>query len=167
MAAKTCSPQRSEPTSGWGSVSRVNQPDVTRLERVRGQLAAHGLAVEEERVQRHPGEAEAQAVEDGDEAHRLDDDAGLLLHLLHDDLGRRVADVAPPGRVEPDARVGALNQQQLALVVADGGTDGHLGRDVARDTLADGVHPLLHQPAGVVGVLVRAVRLRSGCPPPP
>ena len=86
-------------------------------------------------------------------------DAGLLLHLLHHDLGRRVAHVAPAGRVEPDARVGALNQQQLALVVADGGTDRDLGGDVARDALADGVHPLLHQSTGVVGVLVLAVGL--------
>ena len=73
---------------------------------------------------------------------RLALDAGLLAHLLHHDLGRRVADVGPAGRVEPDARVGPLHEQDLALVVADDRADRHLRGDVAGDALADLAHPL-------------------------
>ena len=50
---------------------------------------------------------------------RLALDAGLLRDLLHRHLGRRVADVGPARRVQPDARVGALHEQHLAVVVAD------------------------------------------------
>ncbi len=50
-------------------------------------------------------------------------------------------------------------EQQLPLVVADGRAHRHLGRDVAGDALADGVHPLLDQAAGVVGIVARAVGL--------
>ena len=127
MAAKTCSPHRSEPTSGCGILSRVNQPTSLRLQRMRRQPAHHGPAVEEQRVQGHPGEAEPQAVEDRDEAHRLDDDAGLLLDLLHHDLGRRIAHVAPPGRVQPDARVRPLDQQQLPLSLPTAAPTATLG----------------------------------------
>ena len=48
-----------------------------------------------------------------EQALRLAHDAGLLGDLLHRHLGRRVADVGPPRRVQPDARVGALDEQQL------------------------------------------------------
>src|SRR5581483_11669117 len=133
--------------------------DVADLERVRGQLAADGTAVEEERIERDAGEAEAQAVEDGDEADGLDLDAGLLLDLFDDHFGGRVPDVAPAGRIEPDARVGPLDEQQLTLVVADGGADRDLGGDVPRDTLADGGHPLLDQPVGVALVAADLVGL--------
>ena len=75
---------------------------------------------------------EPQAVEDGDQAHRLDQHPRLLQDLLHRHLGRRVADVGPAGRVEPHARVGPLDQEYLAPVVADHRADGHLGGDVAR-----------------------------------
>ena len=61
------------------------------------------------------------------------------------DLGRRVADVGPPGRVEPDAGVGPLHQQELPAVVADDRADGHLRRDVAGHALADRLQPLLHE----------------------
>ena len=74
-------------------------------------------------------------------------DAGLLEHLLHRDLGRRVADVGPTRRVQPHARVGPLHEQDLARVVADDGADGDLGRDVAGHALADSVEPLLEEVA--------------------
>ena len=91
--------------------------DVARLERVGLQLAAGGPAEEHHRVQRDAGEAHAHAVEHGDHALGLALDAGLLAHLLHRHLGRRVADVGPAGRVEPDAGVGPLHEQDPPLVV--------------------------------------------------
>ena len=78
-------------------------------------------------------------------AARLALDAGLLEDLLDGDLRRRVADVGPAGRVQPDLRVGALHEQQLAVVVADDGADGDLRRDVAGHADADGLQPLLHE----------------------
>ena len=64
-------------------------------------------------------EAHALPVDDGQHplGHALD--AGLLGDLLDGDLGRRVPDVGPPGRVQPDPRVGPLHEQQLTVVVAD------------------------------------------------
>ena len=79
------------------------------------------------------------------QADHLALDAGLLVHLLHRHLGRRVADVGPAGRVQPDAGVGPLDQQDLALVVADHGADRHLRRDVAGHALADALQPLVDQ----------------------
>src|SRR5918994_949835 len=79
--------------------------DVGALEGVGGQLAADGAAGEDERVQRDAGEPEPQAVEHGDEALGHAFDAGLLADLLHRHLGRRVAHVGPPRRVEPDTGV--------------------------------------------------------------
>jgi len=64
------------------------------------------------------------------ELDRLAVDAGLLLHLLHGDLRRRVADVGPPGRVEPDTGVGPLDEQDPPVVVADDRTDRDLRCDV-------------------------------------
>jgi hypothetical protein len=81
--------------------------------------------------------------------HRLALDAGLLLDLLHRHLGRRVADVGPSGRVQPDARVGPLHEQQLAAVVADDGADRHLRGDVAGHAFADVLQPLLHEVVGL------------------
>ena len=46
-------------------------------------------------------------------------------------------DVGPAGRVEPDARVRPLDQQDLAGVVVDDRADRDLGRDVAGHALAD------------------------------
>ncbi len=106
-------------------------------------------AVEHQQVHRDAGEAEAQAVEHGDQADRLALDARLLVHLLHHDLRRRVADVGPARRVEPHARVGPLHEQDLAVVVADDGGDGDLRRDVAGDALADLAQPLVDDVAGV------------------
>ena len=80
---------------------------------------------------------------------RLALDAGLLGDLLHRDLGRRVADVGPTGRVQPDARVGALHEQHLAAVVADDGADRDLRRHVAGHPLADALEPLLHEVIGL------------------
>ena len=79
MAAKAWAPHWSAPASGSGSASSANQPTSRGLERVGRQLAADGPAVEHQRVERDAGEAEAQAVEHGDEPHRLALDAGLLL----------------------------------------------------------------------------------------
>ena len=72
-------PQRSAPASGYGQRVLGEPADVGALERVGLELAADGPAVEHERVERDAGEAEAQAVEHGDEPDRLDLDAGLLL----------------------------------------------------------------------------------------
>ena len=76
--------------------------EVGRLEGVRLEAAAHGSAVEEERVERGSGSCQPHAVEHGDEADGLDLDAGLFLHLLDHHLCSRVADIAPAGRIEPD-----------------------------------------------------------------
>ena len=65
--------------------------------------------------------------------------------LLDRDLGRRVADVGPPGRIQPDAAVGALHEQDLAGLVAHDRADRDLRRHVAGHTLADRLHPLLHE----------------------
>src|SRR5262245_12609496 len=58
-----------------GQAVASEEADVARLERVTLQLAADHAAVEHERVERHPGEAEAQAVEHRDQRHGLDLDA--------------------------------------------------------------------------------------------
>jgi hypothetical protein len=70
-------------------------------------------------------------------------------HLLLGDLGRRVADVGPPGGVEPHPRVGPLDEEDLALVVADDRTDGHLRGLVAGHPVPDRRHPLVHQGVGL------------------
>ncbi len=137
------------PTRGAGD--RLGQrvlgepPDAVGLERMGVERPADRPAVEHQRVERDAGEAEAQAVEHGDELHDLALDAGLLVHLLHRHLAGRVADVGPAGRVEPDARVGPLDQQDLAGVVADHRAHRHLRRLVAGHAVADRVHPLVHQ----------------------
>ena len=147
-------PSWSAPASGSGSASSANQP--TSASRAGGlERAADRLAVEHERVQRDAGEAEAQAVEHGDEPHDLAVDAGLLAHLLHRHLGRRVADVGPARRVEPHARVGPLHEQDLAVVVADHRADGDLRRHVAGHAVADRASSTRR----------RARRRRSGCRP--
>ena len=76
---------------------------------------------------------------------RLARDAGLFGDLLDGDLGGRVPDVGPPGRVQPEAGVGALHEEDLATVVADDRTDRHLRRDVAGHVDADRLHPLLDE----------------------
>ena len=73
-----------------------------------------------------------------DERHRLDLDPGLLVDLLHRDLRRRVPDVGPPDRVQPDPAVGALGEQDLAGSLPTTAATAHLRRDVAADALADG-----------------------------
>src|SRR5690242_21540693 len=50
--------------------------------------------------------------DDGEHLDRLAQDARLLFDLLHRHLGRRVADVGPAGRVEPDLRVGSLHRSE-------------------------------------------------------
>ena len=96
-------------------------------------------------VHAEPGEAHPLAVDDGEHPLRLALDAGLLDDLLDGHLGRRVADVGPAGRVQPDPGVGALDEQQLAVVVADDRADGDLRRDVAGHADADRLQPLLHE----------------------
>ena len=102
-------------------------PGIPALERVGRQLPADRPAMEHERVQREPAHAEPETVQDRDEPDRLDLDAGLLLDLLHRHLGRRVAGVAPARRVEPGARVGALDEQELAPLVATAAPTATLG----------------------------------------
>ena len=120
-ALKTCSPQRSAPASGFGSESSANHPTWRHSSGCALQLPTDRPALEDERVERDPGEAESQAVEDRDQPNGLGLDPGLLEHLFDDDLGGGVADVGPSGRVEPDTRVRPLHEEHLALVVADHG----------------------------------------------
>src|SRR5436305_14947124 len=61
-----------------GEVALGEPPDVARFEGMAVELAADGPAVEHQAVQRHGGEAEAEAVEHGDDAHWLALDARLL-----------------------------------------------------------------------------------------
>ena len=114
-----------------------------------GQVAADGPAVEHQRVQRDAGEVPTQPVEHGDQAHDLALDAGLLAHLLDRHLAGRVADVGPARRVQPDARVGPLHQQDLAPVVAHHRAHRDLRRLVAGHAVADRAHPLVHQGVGL------------------
>ena len=118
------------------------------------QLTADHPAVEQQGVERHVREAEAQAVEHGDERHRLALDAGLLVDLLDRDLAGRVADVGVAHGVEPHPGVGSLGEQQLTLVVGDDGRDRHLRRDVALHAPPDAEHPFLEQRVGL-GLLDR------------
>ena len=113
------------------------------------ELAARGTAVEHERVERHAGEPHPQAIDDSDETERLAVDAGLLLDLLHRDLGRRVADVGPAGGIQPDPRVRALHQQDLAQLVPDHSADGDLRGHVSRHAFTDAVEPFLHEVPGL------------------
>ncbi len=57
----------------------------------------------------------------------------------------RVADVGPAGRVQPDPGVGPLDEQDLALVVADDHPHRDLRGDVAGHPLADRIQPLLDE----------------------
>ena len=132
-------------TGGPRQLVRPEPPDAAGLQRMGLELAADGPAVEEHHVHAEAGEAHAQAVDDAEELHRLALDAGLLPHLLERDLDRRVADVGPAGRVEPDAGVGPLDQEQATLVVADDGPHGHLRGDVAGHALAHRLEPLLDE----------------------
>src|ERR687897_189656 len=133
----------------FGQVGVGEPADRPGLERMGLELAAQRPAQEHQAVQRDAREPEAQAVEQGDELHRLATDAGLLVDLLHGDLARRVADVGPARRVEPDAAVGPLHQQDPALVVVHHRPHRHLGGDVAAHPLADALHPLVDEVLGV------------------
>ena len=126
IAANASSPQRWMPATGHGRLSRAKKPTALRLERMAAELAAEHPAVEQQRVQRELREAEAQTVEHRDQRDRLHLDAGLLVHLFHRDLRRRVPDVGVADRVQPHAGVGALGEQELALLVADDGGDRDL-----------------------------------------
>src|SRR5487761_719130 len=120
-------------------------PHITAFERVGLEPSAHRLAVEDERVERDAGEAEPEAVEDGDQPHRLHIDAGLLPDLLHHHLGRGVAHVAPAGGIEPHPRVRPLDEEQLPLVVAHRRADRPLRSDVAGPAPRDRAEPLLNE----------------------
>ena len=109
------------------------------------QLAAEHPAVEHERVERNAREAEAQAVEHGDERDGLDLDARLLVDLLHRHLRRRVPDVSPSDRVQPHTRVGPLREQDLTGLVGDHGGDRDLRCHITGDPVPHGRQPLLEQ----------------------
>ena len=113
------------------------------------ELPARDPALEHERVQGHARETEADAVEHGDEAHGFDVHTRLLLDLLHRHLCRGVSDVGPARGVQPHAEVGPLDEQDLALVVADDGADGDLRCDVAGHALAYRLQPLLDEDLGL------------------
>ncbi len=116
---------------------------------MRCQLAACGSAVEEQHVHPESAEPHSLAVDDTEQAQGFALDPGLLVHLFHRHLGRRVAHVGPSGWIQPDARVLALHQQDLTIVVANDRSDGHLGRDVSRHTFTDRLQPLLHEMVGL------------------
>ena len=86
------------------------------------------------------------------ESERLD------AHFLHRDLGRRVADIGPPRRVEPDTRVGPLHEQDLVLLVPDDRGNADLRGDVAGHSFTDLSEPLLDL---VLGVVVAAGGVRD------
>ena len=133
------------PNAGVGERGRqgvlAEPSDLGALERVGLQGSTDRSEVEHERVKGNLSEAEAKSVEDHDEAHRLNVDARLLEHFLDGDLGSRVADVGPTGRVEPGSRVRPSHEQDLAFVVADDGTDRDLRRHVTGNALAHVLHP--------------------------
>ena len=135
--------------------------DIAGLERMRRQLTAGGRAVEQQHVHPEPAEPHPLTVDHAEQTLRVTLDPGLLADLLHRDLGRRVADVGPAGRIQPDPGVLALHEQDLAALVADDRADRHLGRDVAGHALADRVHPLADE---VVGLALHGdgVRVRLG-----
>ncbi len=112
---------------------------------MRSELASGRGAVEQQHVHGEAGEPHALAVDHGEQLHRLAHDAGLLGDLLDGHLGRRVADVGPAGRVQPEPRVGTLHEEDLAPIVADDRTDRHLRRHVARHVDPDRLHPLLDE----------------------
>ena len=149
IAANAFGPHHCAPTVPAGRASSANQPTSAVSSGWRGKLAAGRRAVEQQHVHREAGEPHPLAVDHGEQLLRLALDAGLLGDLLDGHLGRRVADVGPAGRVQPDPRVGALHEEDLAVVVADDGADRHLRRDVAGHADADRLHPLLDE----VGVL--------------
>ncbi len=123
--------------------------DVGGLERVAVELTTDRRAVEHEHVHPEAREPHPLAVDHRQHPLRFAQDPGLLGHLFHRDLGRRVADVGPPGRVQPDPRVGALDEEQLAAFVADDGADRDLGRHVAGHAFADALEPFLHEMIGL------------------
>ena len=134
---------------------------------MRPQLATDRPAVEQQHVHAEPREAHPLAVDHRQQPDRFAVDPGLLGDLLDRHLGRRVADVGPSRRVQPDPGVGALHEQDLAGVVADHGADRDLGRHVPGHALAGVGQPLLHEVVGLaldldqlVGQLVERRRRR-------
>ena len=102
------------------------------------ELAADGPAVEHQQVQRDAGEAQAQAVEHGDEPHA----ARTRCRSPRAPPSPRPRTASSRRRPSPvgyshTPRVGPLHQQDLALVVADDRADRHLRRDVAGHAFAD------------------------------
>ena len=114
--------------SGWAGSSRSNQPASVHFERVKLQLPSTARQKNSSEYRGIRDVAESHAVEHADESHGFDLEARLFEDLFHDDLGRGVADVAPTRRIEPEARVGALDQEQFALLVGDRRADGDFGR---------------------------------------
>ena len=143
IAANAMSTHRATPASGHGRLSRAKNP-TARVSSgwprssppIMRQWNSSEYSGNRAKPRRRPS---STAISD-DGLHL---DAGLLVHLFHRNLRRRVADVGPPDRVQPHAGVGALGEQQLALLVPDDGGDRHLRRDVAGDALADRREPFV------------------------
>ena len=155
MAAKAGRIQLPRGGQRDGEVVGPEPADPAALQRMTSQLPTDDAAVKDQRIQGDAGETEPQAVEHGDEAHRLDVHPRLLQDLLDRHLGRGVADVGPPRRVQPHAGVGPLHEEDLAAVVPDDRPDRHLGRGVAGDTDSHLGQPLLDEDGGRLGVGTR------------
>ena len=74
------------PCCGVGQGVLGKPADISALERMGGEFAAGGPAVEHERDERNPGEAPALPIEHSDRPHDVAVDSGLLLHFLHHNL---------------------------------------------------------------------------------
>ena len=149
MAANASSPQRSMPATGQGRLCRSKNP-TARVSSgwpfssppIIRQWKSSEYSGSRAKPRRRPSSTAMSET-------RLDLDAGLLVDLLHRDLGRRVADVGPADRVEPHPGVGPLGEQDLAAVVADDRRHRDLRGDVALHALADAAQPLVEQRVGL------------------
>jgi hypothetical protein len=81
---------------GFGQFLFAKEPSIAALVRQRSQLPVQYLTLVDEAVERD-SEAEpmSEAVKDGDEPERLNDQACFLSHFLGSNLARWVADISP------------------------------------------------------------------------
>jgi hypothetical protein len=155
IASNAIGPHHCAPAVASGSASLANHP-TSAVSSGCGELATGRPAVEQQHVHAEATEPHPLTVDHAEQPQRLAVDPGLLAHFLDGHLGRRVADVGPAGRVQPDAGVLALHEQDLTGLVADDRPDGDLRGDVAGHALADRLHPLLHE---VIGLALDGDRL--------